>query len=158
MDVTHSPCGGKLVTVSMDRYAHVFDVSGWSEGDPGSITTENAICKIPTGHSDTVSHHNLYTNERALTKHPKVYGVAYHPSGNYFGTVSADKTLKMWRCVLGEHDAGDRHADLIASFATRHTDRIRGMAYNFDDSATVSEDGCVCVTAVEKIDLFRFVW
>ena len=72
--------------------------------------------------------------------------------------MSADKTLKMWHCVLGEHVAGDRHADLIASFATQHKDRIRGVAYNFDDSATVSEDGCVCVTAVEKIDLFRFVW
>ena len=64
MDVTHSPCGGKLVTVAMDSYAHVFDVSDWDLQNVDSITAKNIICKIPTGHSDTVSHHNLYTRTK----------------------------------------------------------------------------------------------
>ena len=55
MDVTHSPCGGKLVTVSMDKYAHVFDVSDWNVDDVASkyasITAKRIICKIATAKS-----------------------------------------------------------------------------------------------------------
>jgi WD40 repeat protein len=87
----------------------------------------------------------------------QVYGVSFHPSGNYFGTVSADLTLKMWRSTKAEHEGDDGHASLIASFATLHTDRIRNLAYSFGNCVTVSEDGSVCVTTVEKCDLFRLV-
>ena len=163
MDVTYSPCGNKLVTVSMDCYAHVFDVSGWKVLQKSSITLANIIRKIPTGHTNTVSYrtdlHEGDANYR-LTHETQIYGVAYHPSGTFFGTVSADKTLKMWTCNREDVEAkGDegQHANLIASVASRHTGRVRGIAYTNQDCITVSEDGCVCVTAVEDVDLFRLV-
>jgi WD40 repeat protein len=183
MDVTHSPCGGKLVTVSMDKYAHVFDVSDWNVDDVASkyasITAKRIICKIATGHTDTVSRPLTMADKRQVLIECswQIYGVSFHPSGNFFGTVSADLTLKvgefvppvciclsfndlvvlkMWRFVENQHGYHGR-ADLISSFDTLHTGRIRGMAYSFGNCVTVSEDSCISVTMVEKTDLFRLV-
>jgi WD40 repeat protein len=105
--VSVHPNGRSFVTVAVDRTARVWSLQARGEATTTTTTVDVAgpepTAVVPTGHSQAV------------------YGVAHHPSGRVFATVSRDLTVRVF----------DAESNAFTyAFDSGHTEAMYGVRFH----------------------------